>query len=209
MTGGTAEPLLPVLLGSAVLGAIACRRLSLDRCLGSGALCARQLAARNRRCRSHCAPRRPGLGTGLAIAGERDRCEGSDALCQGCGILVYALFASLLFASTALARSLCRRTDGHGLGRGEYASAASRFLVITGDRWGDDRSAEWFPALTGRVSVNTVQGYEWAGGSQFARRVAASQELRACAAEDTNLSRHLDARVRRSSQLTSMWPNGV
>ena len=37
----------------------------------------------------------------------------------------------------------------------------ARFLVITQTFWAADRVAEWFPALTDRVSVTTVQGSEW------------------------------------------------
>ncbi|HEY6959992.1 MAG TPA: hypothetical protein VI814_14310 [Candidatus Limnocylindria bacterium] len=39
--------------------------------------------------------------------------------------------------------------------------ADARFLVITQSFWAGDRVAEWFPALTERVSVTTVQGSEW------------------------------------------------
>lgn len=38
---------------------------------------------------------------------------------------------------------------------------SSRFLVVTGRPWFTDRVAEWFPTLTGRRSVSTVQGLEW------------------------------------------------
>ena len=38
---------------------------------------------------------------------------------------------------------------------------ASRFLVLTGESSLTDPLSEWFPALTGRVSLVTVQGHEW------------------------------------------------
>ncbi len=37
----------------------------------------------------------------------------------------------------------------------------SRFLLVTGAGWPWDKTSEWFPALTGRMSVATVQGSEW------------------------------------------------
>ncbi len=43
----------------------------------------------------------------------------------------------------------------------------SRFLVLTGDDPLSDPTSEWFPALTGRSSVATVQGYEWDGNHKF------------------------------------------
>lgn len=43
----------------------------------------------------------------------------------------------------------------------------NRFLVITGKGWEIDRTSEWFPALTGHVSVATVQGYEWLPNDMF------------------------------------------
>ena len=65
-------------------------------------------------------------------------------------------------------------------------SKNSSFLVVTGDRWGDDRSAEWFPVLAERRSVTTVQGSEWLGNGEFARRVRQSETLRLCAARNAN-----------------------
>ena len=59
---------------------------------------------------------------------------------------------------------------------------SSAFLVVTSDPWGLDRSSEWFPVLAGRVSVATVQGYEWAGSAKYARRIAQNEAAQACAA---------------------------
>jgi hypothetical protein len=57
--------------------------------------------------------------------------------------------------------------------------ASSRFVVITGrSPWAVDKVGEWFPALTGRVSLGTVQGREWL--PDFAKRVKENdQELQA------------------------------
>ncbi|MGK2965671.1 MAG: hypothetical protein ACSLFM_08680 [Tepidiformaceae bacterium] len=54
----------------------------------------------------------------------------------------------------------------------------ARFAVITdATRWSSDRSAEWFPYLTGRVSVSTVQGLEWVRGDAFEDARDAFEEL--------------------------------
>ncbi|TAK63985.1 MAG: hypothetical protein EPO22_06185 [Dehalococcoidia bacterium] len=60
----------------------------------------------------------------------------------------------------------------------------SRFAVVSGDQWALDRTSEWLPALTGRVSSVTPQGYEWAGGSAFSHRLSAYRELQQCAGRD-------------------------
>ncbi len=66
----------------------------------------------------------------------------------------------------------------------DHTPAGSRFAVVSGDQWALDRTSEWLPALTGRVSVVTPQGYEWVGGSAFSRRLAAYRELQKCAGRD-------------------------
>jgi hypothetical protein len=56
------------------------------------------------------------------------------------------------------------------------------FLVLSGARWGSDDIAEWFPALSSRVSVDTGQGLEWTGKTN--RHLAAESELEACSRSD-------------------------
>lgn len=48
----------------------------------------------------------------------------------------------------------------------------SSFVVFSGvDEWYLDRIAEWFPFLTGRTSLTTAQGLEWAGPGVFVEKV--------------------------------------
>jgi hypothetical protein len=64
--------------------------------------------------------------------------------------------------------------------------AAARFLVIEGNDypWTDTQS-EWFPALTSRVSVNTVQGTEWFPGPDGMNAARERyQNLQLCANRD-------------------------
>lgn len=57
----------------------------------------------------------------------------------------------------------------------------SRFLVLTGSTSVScDSVMEWFPALTRRQSLFTVQGAEWTKGDQFGMFIQETYELQAC-----------------------------
>lgn len=55
-------------------------------------------------------------------------------------------------------------------------SSQSKFLVLTRDSPFNDPTSEWFPALTDRTSIATVQGYEWDSASSF--KLIQSESLR-------------------------------
>jgi hypothetical protein len=60
-------------------------------------------------------------------------------------------------------------------------SATSRFLVLTGtSSVSCDSVMEWFPALTGRQSINTVQGTEWTQGKNFSNYVKSTYAAQKC-----------------------------
>jgi hypothetical protein len=60
--------------------------------------------------------------------------------------------------------------------------ATSRFAVVSGIATaGTDYVSEWFPSLTGRVSVATAQGREWLPGRAYARSKEVHADLQACA----------------------------
>jgi hypothetical protein len=48
-----------------------------------------------------------------------------------------------------------------------------------GRYWWNDFAAEWFPALTSKANLTTVQGYEWVAG-EYQKRVDEYVELRTC-----------------------------
>lgn len=57
----------------------------------------------------------------------------------------------------------------------------SKFLVITGEPSGFcDSTSEWFPALTNRQSIATLQGNEWLQGQIFGQYVGYIQNLQTC-----------------------------
>ena len=58
------------------------------------------------------------------------------------------------------------------------------FLVVEGRDFFAARDAEWFPALTGRISAAAVQGYEWVDQVDFAQRIAAFRQLQQCGFAD-------------------------
>jgi hypothetical protein len=65
----------------------------------------------------------------------------------------------------------------------DHTPADSRFLVLTGtSSVSCDSVMEWFPALTGRQSINTVQGTEWTQGKNFASYVRSAYAAQKCVA---------------------------
>jgi len=60
-------------------------------------------------------------------------------------------------------------------------SAESKYLVITGETNGFcDSISEWFPTLTGRKSIATLQGTEWLKGDGFSELIRKVQKIQAC-----------------------------
>ncbi len=55
-----------------------------------------------------------------------------------------------------------------------------KFLVLTGDSPLNDPVSEWFPALTGRTSIATVQGHEWDDQNSFADLLARAVTVQKC-----------------------------
>ncbi|HZP26255.1 MAG TPA: glycosyltransferase family 39 protein, partial [Dehalococcoidia bacterium] len=64
----------------------------------------------------------------------------------------------------------------------ESTPTDSRFLVITGSvtPWTDNVS-EWFPALSLRQNLGTVQGHEWLGGGEYREQKQFYKDLQRCA----------------------------
>ena len=58
--------------------------------------------------------------------------------------------------------------------------AEARIAVVSGASWPNDVYGEWLPALSGRVSVATVQGREWLDRSVWGQSLQTYSELQAC-----------------------------
>ncbi len=52
----------------------------------------------------------------------------------------------------------------------EHTDPDARVLVVPRGSWETDKEGEWFPVLAERLSVVTVQGYEWVPGGAFRER---------------------------------------
>ncbi len=66
----------------------------------------------------------------------------------------------------------------------------STFLLLTGNsdvQLFCDPSLEWFPAVTGRISITTIQGREWQNGAEFGSISAATQSAAACLSAESPL----------------------
>jgi hypothetical protein len=69
----------------------------------------------------------------------------------------------------------------------ENTPADANFLVLTGSRSVScDSVPEWFPALTQRKSIYTVQGTEWTLGKDFGAFVQKSSAVQACVSDSAN-----------------------
>jgi hypothetical protein len=62
----------------------------------------------------------------------------------------------------------------------------SRFILLTpgSDYPMRDPIQEWFPALTERISLTTMQGQEWTLGPNFAQTTTENRKLQACATQE-------------------------
>jgi hypothetical protein len=112
-------------------------------------------------------------------------------------VLLGALFAPMADGSPLRAVGPEARRAAERLRVETPPSAA--VLVVTGEeRWALDAFSEWFPVLSGRPSVATVQGSEWLPGDEFARRIRAYEEVQACADESPACLDQWSARYRLS-----------
>jgi hypothetical protein len=69
----------------------------------------------------------------------------------------------------------------------EETPGGSRFLVVSGKGiWPSDSVSEWFPTLSGRISLGTPQGYEWLPDKAFQTKIWKHDQLQACAFSDSN-----------------------
>ena len=101
----------------------------------------------------------------------------------GLVLVVYApiaAFGSALSATSPL-HSLSEGNRAAMVWAGDNTPADARFVIVpTVERWGIDATAEWFPALSHRASLTTVQGSEWIPGSIYESRIDGYAALSEC-----------------------------
>ncbi|HZT05935.1 MAG TPA: hypothetical protein VFC51_02825, partial [Chloroflexota bacterium] len=70
-------------------------------------------------------------------------------------------------ADVAAATAALTREDRSAMGwLRNHTSERSRFIVVGGGGWAQDRVGEWLPVLGGRVVDSTIQGTEWLPGGE-------------------------------------------
>jgi hypothetical protein len=96
-------------------------------------------------------------------------------------ISFYSL-GSMAYANTQLARRTLSPADREAFAWiRENTPPGSRFVVLTGEQdLFADAVTEWFPILTGRTSLTTLQGAEWNETRVFAQRILQIQGMQAC-----------------------------
>jgi len=112
-------------------------------------------------------------------------------------LLLYLIFSTYQFGFQLSNATLYSPDQAAMTWARENTSADSRFLVLTGTTSVScDSVLEWFPALTGRRSIYTVQGTEWTQGAAFNDYVKSTYAVQEClTSNDTSC---LDVAVSRS-----------
>lgn len=102
-------------------------------------------------------------------------------------ILVFALFSAMVspFLGSSETRSLLQYDQEAMKWVSQNTPQNSQFALLTGDlEWFTDPISEWFPALSGRISVSTVQGSEWLPDHQIKKQIVRYNQLQSCAELD-------------------------
>ena len=100
-------------------------------------------------------------------------------------LLVYLLFSTYQFGFSLSNATLFPPDQEAMTWVRENTPEESRFLVLTGTTSVScDSVLEWFPALTGRQSLFTVQGTEWTQGSNFNDYVRSTYAVQNCLASE-------------------------
>lgn len=99
-------------------------------------------------------------------------------------LLLYMVFSAYQFGFQ-LSSAALQKSEYDAMGWvNQNTPEGSRFLVLSGGTSvACDSISEWFPALTGRQSLFTVQGTEWAKGDEFKPFIREAVALQNCARE--------------------------
>lgn len=96
-------------------------------------------------------------------------------------LMLYMVFSAYQFGFQLSNASLREEQRAAMDWVGQNTAADSRFLVVSGAASvACDSVSEWFPALTGRRSLFTVQGTEWKLGEGFKPFIREAVELQEC-----------------------------
>ena len=96
-------------------------------------------------------------------------------------LLLYLIFSAYQFGSGLSSATLYPPDQKAMTWVRKNTPSDSRFLVLTGTTSVScDSVLEWFPALTGRQSIYTVQGREWTEGKNFNVYVTSTYSVQQC-----------------------------
>ncbi len=100
------------------------------------------------------------------------------------------MFVGMVYFSLLLSN---RRVSNENLKAFAWVSVhtpiGSRFIIVTGNTdLFRDWTLEWFPTLTDRTSLTTIQGREWLDGNLFSERVSDIQRLQRCILDGSPLA---------------------
>ena len=113
-------------------------------------------------------------------------------------ILLYLIFSAYQFGLGLSSATLYPPDQQAMSWVRSHTPDSARFLVLTGtSSVSCDSVLEWFPALTGRQSIFTVQGTEWTQGSNFNQYVTSTYAAQKCLTSGD--ASCLDAAVSRSA----------
>jgi hypothetical protein len=113
-------------------------------------------------------------------------------------VLLYLIFSAYQFGLGLSSATLYLPDQEAMIWVREHTPDSSRFLVLTGtSSVSCDSVLEWFPALTGRQSIFTVQGTEWTQGRNFNQYVTSTYAAQECLSSGE--ASCLDAAVDRSA----------
>jgi hypothetical protein len=120
--------------------------------------------------------------TGLGLTSQIENGFGSKtALNILLGLVAYS-FMSGMIASLWIGNEL-RLLPGESQAMNwivQNTPSDSLFLILTGDAALSDPLSEWFPALTGRRSIMTVQGHEWTPNSPLRQNLYTYTRAQSC-----------------------------
>lgn len=104
----------------------------------------------------------------------------------GFGLILVYLFMSALIVSSWLSHEWQLSPGQRAAMQWVRAHTPDEavFAVLTGGSSLGDPVSEWFPVLTGRISVATIQGAEWLPAQNFMALHVAFEDLQACRTVD-------------------------
>ena len=154
----TDEPYFPLIAAVGLLGLVACvarRRWDLPAWLLA-------IALLDQRSFNALSALPLGLLAGVAVTEVIVPLARDRRVLAGLGVaaVLYATFGALR-ADQDLHRALTRDERAAMIWLGENSAPEAKVIVVSDRFWAGDRVAEWLPALSGRRSVDTVQGTEW------------------------------------------------